>query len=172
MNKIKTLLFSVFISTFYFISPMAKTEITKEDLIKAMKTLNLNLIEEYKKSGGKIPENVRAELRDILHKKWNWVNFHSDLREQISVVWWMANVAIVFTPLTLLSASLFAKSSFGKKLFKKLGINEKKFEYNKKIILSPLILASIMTPISLGLYYVWNTSEKYGRMQSYLREFI
>mgnify|MGYP000303366142 FL=1 len=137
-----------------------------------MKTLNLNLIEEYKKSGGKIPENVRAELRDILHKKWNWLNFHSDLREQISVVWWAVNLAIVFTPSALLAISLFAKSSLGKELFKKLGIDGKKFECNKKTILSPLILASIMTPISLGLYYVWNTSEKYGRMQGYLREFI
>ncbi len=172
MNKIKTLLFSVFISTFYFINPMAKTEIAKEDLVKAMKTLNLNLIEEYKKSGGKIPENVRAELRDILHKKWNWVNFHSDLREQISVVWWMINVSIVFGPLGLLATSLFAKTSFAKKYLKKLGIDAKELEYSKKGILSPLILASIMTPISLGLYYVWNTSEKYGRMQSYLREFI
>ncbi|MHB1803296.1 MAG: hypothetical protein ACYCU5_16880 [Actinomycetes bacterium] len=179
MNKMRFLAFAIFISLFSFVSSMSKTkdevkvkqrEFSKEDLIKAVKSLDLKKVKEYYKAKGKfLTEEEYIEIGDLLDSKWKWIRTCSDLREQLSLLVWGVNGPLLPTAIVFFLLGQLAKQDWFKKWLINYGLITDFFESCGSVGYYSLITASVLAPFSAGLYYLWETNSNYCRISSFLR---
>ncbi|CDK30824.1 hypothetical protein [Candidatus Babela massiliensis] len=178
MNKIKFLAFAIFISLFSFVNSMSKTkdevkvkqrEFTKEDLIKAVKSLDVKRVEEYYEAKGKfLTEEEFYEFRNLLDENWKWLRTCSNLREQLSLLIWGVNGGILPPAIVGILLGQLAKQEWFKKWLINHGLKVDFFELCGSGGYYCLMTAAVLAPLSAGLYCVWETNAKYGRIGSLL----
>ncbi len=180
MNKMRFLAFAIFISLFSFVSSMSKTkdevkvkqrEFTKEDLIKAVKSLDVKRVEEYYEAKGKfLTREEYREIGDLLEDKWKWLNICSNLREQLSLLIWGINGGILPPAVVGILLGQLAKQDWFKKWLINHGFKVDFFEVCGSGGYYCLMTAAVLAPFSAGLYYLWEANANYGTVQSLLRQ--
>ena len=128
-------------------------------------------VEEYHEVKGKyLARQEYIEISRLLHQKWQWLRTCSNLREQLSLLIWGVNGGILPPAIVGILLGQLAKQEWFKKWLINHGLKVDFFELCGSGGYYCLMTAAVLAPFSAGLYYLWETNAKYGRISSLLRE--
>ena len=161
MNKIKTLLFAVFISVFTFSNSMSKTKEqvktpTIQDLENAIKKLNPKPFEIYKERVGTFSEQEYDNLSDLLYTYKTWDMKNPSIVEPMQLFMYAFNATLISLVPILMLSKILSKQKCVQNFLSKYKIDYKEFDLRYRTIFAPVIVAAVLSPISLGLYYSYD----------------
>ncbi|CDK30819.1 hypothetical protein [Candidatus Babela massiliensis] len=161
MNKIKFLLFAAFISVFTFSNSMSKTKEqvktpTIQDLENAIERLDPNPFEVYKEKVGAFSEEEYRPLREKLLNKTTWDMKNPSIIEPIQLFMYAFNATLFSLVPILMLSKILSKQKFVQNFLSKYKIDHKEFDLRYRTIFAPVIVAAVLSPISLGLYYSYD----------------